>query len=876
MKTSTRIISILCIVTLLVSCLGMSLGISAVESPITSTVFWQNSAQTADRISHVPDHCEPKIVTVSGEEFTTANEITIKNAAAYYGRWGHLYIYQDSGAASYNLTDVLTNPKNLKLILNAKISSNGTGTEHFALLFKNNAWVQVGEKTFSVENDGNWHKIEISLSDMTGLAESNLLFLQLVNDENYDGTMSDNDTLSLADMKLVEETENTPEKPNIVNVESNRIILAENSDLEYSIDGGETWQTSNIFTDLEPNTQYSIIARYKGLTKTSEALIVTTALANTQINAERAYWNNSAADAAAVTGFTNEIAEVSDSEYFTKANAITISNSDDFCQWNMFLNIYSDGFATTAMPKTEYLENTKLVFYVKLPSAGTGTENLVLEFRDGSWNQKFSVEFSVSEHGTWQRIEIPMSEHPECAEQEIQFARLRTKDWGVTTLAVNDVIYISPMSIKEEAVIELDLNGDGSVNALDISALRFSLLTDGTVYDLNFDKSFNILDLIFLKKYIAENLKPGEEPGFYEGGVTHKDTSSDFSAYINDYHPGVPGYSNIYHVTAAYKNTATSDFTLTSSISGVICGNNEISISPEAKEANSSVDVTAVYNGDASCKTVITINLKKWETTLSDDFDTYNTKLWKGFELNSVRTANPYAVVKDTGVYVKDGKLFLEPKIETTVINGYTYNYSSAAISTKETFSQNRGCFTAKIKTADKGGILNGFWILPEGTYGKTKLFAKTDEDKKSCGEIDIIENHAHNAQGNAVNSFGASAEHYWDSDTAKYIEGKGTSYNSVLNTSFDINEFYEYSCVWTDKTVYYYINGKLAGKTDNIKTDKKAAPYIILSAYTAPDHALNGEVINGVKGINNGWFGFLKDEDYGSAMQIDYLRVYK
>ena len=52
MKTSTRIISILCIVTLLVSCLGMSLGISAAELPITSTVFWQNSAQTADRISY--------------------------------------------------------------------------------------------------------------------------------------------------------------------------------------------------------------------------------------------------------------------------------------------------------------------------------------------------------------------------------------------------------------------------------------------------------------------------------------------------------------------------------------------------------------------------------------------------------------------------------------------------------------------------------------------------------------------------------------------------------------------------------------------------------------------------------------------------------
>ena len=42
-----------------------------------------------------------------------------------------------------------------------------------------------------------------------------------------------------------------------------RILVTENSDWEYSIDNGATWQRSCLFTDLQPGTVYTIIARVR-------------------------------------------------------------------------------------------------------------------------------------------------------------------------------------------------------------------------------------------------------------------------------------------------------------------------------------------------------------------------------------------------------------------------------------------------------------------------------------------------------------------------------------------------------------------------------------------------------------------------------------
>ena len=65
----------------------------------------------------------------------------------------------------------------------------------------------------------------------------------------------------------------TPDVMEVI-VTENEITIETKPGYEYSRDGGKTWQTSPTFTGLEPDTEYTIIARYKE-TSTDMAGIVT-------------------------------------------------------------------------------------------------------------------------------------------------------------------------------------------------------------------------------------------------------------------------------------------------------------------------------------------------------------------------------------------------------------------------------------------------------------------------------------------------------------------------------------------------------------------------------------------------------------------------
>ncbi len=54
-----------------------------------------------------------------------------------------------------------------------------------------------------------------------------------------------------------------PKELKVLKRKNHSIILEENSKLEYSIDGGKTWQESNVFDNLKSSTKYHIIARFK-------------------------------------------------------------------------------------------------------------------------------------------------------------------------------------------------------------------------------------------------------------------------------------------------------------------------------------------------------------------------------------------------------------------------------------------------------------------------------------------------------------------------------------------------------------------------------------------------------------------------------------
>lgn len=62
-------------------------------------------------------------------------------------------------------------------------------------------------------------------------------------------------------------TRETPNAPIITNVTSNSITVEKIDGMEYCIDSG-SWQDSNVFTGLQPNTKYYICQRYKETDKT--------------------------------------------------------------------------------------------------------------------------------------------------------------------------------------------------------------------------------------------------------------------------------------------------------------------------------------------------------------------------------------------------------------------------------------------------------------------------------------------------------------------------------------------------------------------------------------------------------------------------------
>jgi hypothetical protein len=65
------------------------------------------------------------------------------------------------------------------------------------------------------------------------------------------------------DFVVVKSTPATPSVPTLSSKTHNSITLVYTEGNEYSIDNGDTWQDSNIFTELSPSTEYTFIQRVK-------------------------------------------------------------------------------------------------------------------------------------------------------------------------------------------------------------------------------------------------------------------------------------------------------------------------------------------------------------------------------------------------------------------------------------------------------------------------------------------------------------------------------------------------------------------------------------------------------------------------------------
>ena len=289
----------------------------------------------------------------------------------------------------------------------------------------------------------------------------------------------------------------------------------------------------------------------------------------------------------------------------------------------------------------------------------------------------------------------------------------------------------------------------------------------------------------------------------------------------------------------------------------------EIIVPDRVRQTGKTVTVTVIHKDDERYKTTMQIKLRKYEMTFEDDFDTYNKDIWTPRH-DGAKVPMAFTKVKED--YVRDGNLCLDfEKNDTpTVRDGNECYYSDAGVITKGKFSQKYGCFTAKMKHPyTPKGTFTAFWLLPEdANFHDVYFFKRTDTGNEfhGCAEIDIMEIfHDPDTRGSS------HTEHYWDPTwTRDDPITKSSLGEDYTIPGFQYGQYQEYSCVWNEYGLYYYVNGELAKANTNIEPVEDVKPaYILFTCYIGP------------KGSGATW-GEVDDKDLPQTLYVDWVRVYK
>ena len=202
-------------------------------------------------------------------------------------------------------------------------------------------------------------------------------------------------------------------------------------------------------------------------------------------------------------------------------------------------------------------------------------------------------------------------------------------------------------------------------------------------------------------------------------------------------------------------------------------------------------------------------------------------------------------------IYVKDGKLNLEP-IETVGADGKK-SYTSGRVNTqnKETFKY--GLFECVAKVPDSQGYLPAFWMMPndESLYGQWPR----------CGEIDCME------------VMGQEPDLVYG--TIHYGNPHGMSQGTAKSTGKNFAEdFHKYSCEWEPGVIRWYIDDVLYHEETNWNTTTTNQGTV---TYPAPFDQEFYIILN--LAIGGSWVGYPDETTkYGkdALFQIDSVKVYQ
>ncbi|MGE6492181.1 carbohydrate binding domain-containing protein [Exiguobacterium sp. NPDC077395] len=208
---------------------------------------------------------------------------------------------------------------------------------------------------------------------------------------------------------------------------------------------------------------------------------------------------------------------------------------------------------------------------------------------------------------------------------------------------------------------------------------------------------------------------------------------------------------------------------------------------------------------------------------------------------------------KNENAFIKDGKLVIRAKKEQASDQFGTYDYTSAKLTTKGTFSKTYGRYEMRAKLPTGKGLWPAFWMLPEeDRYGGWA----------ASGEIDIMESWG--SQPDKV----AGTIHYGET----WPNNKYTGKDYHFAEGDGIDKWHTYAVEWEPGEIRWYVDGQLY-QTQNdwyAKEANKASKY----SYPAPFDQNFYLIMNLAVG---GWFDGDVDETtpFPAEMEVDYVRVF-
>ncbi len=297
---------------------------------------------------------------------------------------------------------------------------------------------------------------------------------------------------------------------------------------------------------------------------------------------------------------------------------------------------------------------------------------------------------------------------------------------------------------------------------------------------------------------------------------------------------------------------------ITSAITPVTNGGGGGSTSSSSKNPSSSN--TGTPDDDSSSTNPGDI---KWKLVWSDEFDgdAVDTTKW-GYNNGFLDVNQEKQVYKAENATVKDGKLKITAKKEETVIDGKTYDYTSARMVTKGKYAQKYGKIEVRAKLPLGKSLWPAIWMLPEN---------EEYTGWPTSGEIDIMESRG------SVNNEVWGTLHYGDKrpDNAQ----SGSSY--VFPEGQTIDEFHTYAIEWMPGEIRWYVDGKLYQTQDSwYAVDAETGErYAFPAPFDKEFHVLLNLAVGGWYdgvGPNLDADDSIFDGGKEYAMEVDYVRMYE